>query len=126
MTPRLDLDVVVADDEPDVRLLLRLQLPDFGLRVVGEAETGFEAIEMVARLRPHALVIDLLMPGMNGFEAVPVLRRKFPDLLIVAYSAITGDYVRAEMARHGVPLRLKSGNPEELVTAFASLTAPSP
>ena len=56
------------------------------------------------------MVLDLLMPGVNGFEAIPVLRREHPDVAIVAYTAVAGEFVRKEMARLRIPLLLKSGD----------------
>jgi DNA-binding NarL/FixJ family response regulator len=110
-----DIQVVVADDEVDIRLLLKLQLRQADITVVGEAEDGAEAIELCRTLRPHAVILDLLMPRMSGFEAIPVLREECPEVQIVAYSAVAGDFARNEMERWGVPLRLKNGDPEPLL-----------
>ncbi len=118
MNPADGIEVVVADDEDDIRLLLKLQLRQFGISVVGEATDGIEAIEMCEAMNPHVIILDLLMPTMNGFEAIPELRRRCPDVKIIAYSAVAGDFVREEMARHDVPLRLKNGDAEPLVSAI--------
>lgn len=112
------LRVVVADDEPDVRLLLSMQLGDAGIEVVGEAADGQEAIARCRETEPDALVLDLLMPRVNGFEVIPLLQRDHPDVLIVAYTAVAGDYVRREMDRLGVPLVLKSGEARPLLSAL--------
>ncbi|HEX2040951.1 MAG TPA: response regulator transcription factor [Acidimicrobiales bacterium] len=113
------LRLVVVDDEPDVLLLLRLQLSALpGLEVVGTAADGEEAVEVCRRLRPDAVVMDLLLPVSSGFRAVEVLQHEHPDMVIVAYSAVAGDWVRSEMARLGVPLVLKSGDVRPLVDAL--------
>lgn len=112
------LRVLVADDEPDVRLLLRLQLTQLGLEVVGEAADGIEVLDECARDEPDALVLDLLMPRMNGFEVIPKLRRAHPAVAIVAYTAVAGDFVRREMARLRIPLLLKSGDAGPLAAAL--------
>jgi DNA-binding NarL/FixJ family response regulator len=102
--------VVIADDEEDVRLLLRVQLREAGFEITGEAADGREAIAQCDATEPDAVVLDLLMPGVNGFEAIPKLRRQHPDVAIVAYTAVAGDFVRKEMARLHIPLLLKSGD----------------
>lgn len=108
--------VVIADDESDVRLLLHIQLELEGFEIAGEATDGRSAIEQCRDARPDVVILDLLMPGVNGFEAIPTLRRQHPEVAIVAYTAVAGEYVRKEMARLHIPLLLKSGN----VTALAS------
>lgn len=119
--PPDQIDVVVADDEVDIRLLLKLQLRQAGINVVGEASDGSEAVEQCVALRPHVVVLDLLMPRMSGFEAIGVLQERCPDTRIVAYSAVAGDFARTEMARWGIPLRLKNGDAEPLVRTIREL-----
>jgi DNA-binding NarL/FixJ family response regulator len=106
--------VVIADDEPDVRLLLRIQLEQQGFVIAGEAHEGKTAIETCVSERPDVVVLDLLMPGVNGFEAIPALRRRCPGVAIIAYTAVAGEYVRQEMSRLKIPLLLKSGNVDTL------------
>jgi two-component system, NarL family, nitrate/nitrite response regulator NarL len=112
------LRVLIADDEPDVRLLLRLALRHHDITVTGEAADGLEVLDAVVADPPDAVVLDLLMPRMNGFEVIPELRRSHPEVGIVAYSAVAGDFVRREMARLGIRLVLKSGDPAPLVAAL--------
>ena len=115
--------VVVVDDEPDVCLLLRLQLERVGYEVVGEANDGEQAARVCAETNPDAVVLDLLMPNVSGFEAIPRLRRDNPDLVIIAYTAVAGDFVRNEMARLKIPLVLKMANVEPLTRAIESAIA---
>lgn len=112
------LRVLVVDDEPDVRLLLRVQLLTRGYEVAGEAADGQAAIDACRADPPDAVILDLLMPGVNGFEAIPLLRRELPDVAIVAYTAVAGDYVRNEMARLHIPLVLKTADFEPVETAM--------
>lgn len=110
--------VVVADDEPDVRLLLRMQLERDGFDVVGEAEDGARAVEAVRAGGADVVVMDLLMPRVSGFEAIATLQAEHPRVGIVAYSAVAGDFVRTEMRRLGVELVLKSGDLAPLAAAL--------
>jgi two-component system nitrate/nitrite response regulator NarL len=113
--------VVIADDEADVRMLLRIQLQQEGFEISGEANDGNSAIEECANTNPHVVVLDLLMPRLNGFEAIPKLRRQCPDVAIIAYTAVAGDFVRKEMARLRIPLLLKSGNVDTLAAQIREL-----
>jgi CheY-like chemotaxis protein len=110
--------VIVADDEADVRLLLRLQLRHHGIDVVGEAADGEQLLELCDQMQPDAIVLDLLMPRMNGFEVIPVLQREHPRIGVVAYTAVAGDFVRREMERLEIPLLLKSGDAGPLAEAL--------
>jgi len=113
--------VVIADDEADVRTLLRIQLEHAGFEITCEAADGRAAIECCDATKPDAVVLDLLMPGVNGFEAIPVLRREHPDVAIVAYTAVAGEFVRQEMARLHIPLLLKSGDVVPLANKLREL-----
>ena len=112
------LRILIVDDEADVRLLLRVQLETVGFHVVGEATDGEQVVAACDELRPDAVVLDLLMPGVNGLEAIPRLRAAHPDVGIVAYTAVAGEFVRNEMARLGIPLVLKTGSVQPLVRAL--------
>jgi DNA-binding NarL/FixJ family response regulator len=113
------LRVLIVDDEPDVMLLLRVQLSSRSdIDVVGTAADGAEAVEACRALQPDAVVMDLLMPRMNGFEAIEALQKDMPQIGVVAHSAVAGESVRDQMARLGVTLVLKSGESGPLVDAL--------
>ena len=118
----MTIRVVVVDDEPDVLLLLKFQLRGEGVEVVGLAEDGAEAVRLCRETQPDVVVMDLLMGGVNGFEAIEELQRELPGIGIVAYSAVAGDRVRSEMERLNVPLVLKSGRPARLLEALREAT----
>lgn len=81
--------VVVADDDASVRGLLRLNLEIEGHRVVGEAADGAAALAAMVAFRPDVLVLDMMMPGVNGADVL----RRIGDCLdakrpcVIAYSA---------------------------------------
>jgi DNA-binding NarL/FixJ family response regulator len=115
--------VVVVDDETDICLMLRLQLSNQpGVEVVATAANGSEAMEVCRRERPDAVVMDLLMPVMNGFAAIETLRIELPDVGIVAYTGVAGDFVRQEMQRMQIPIVLKSGDVGPLTEAIRTVT----
>lgn len=113
----------MVDDEEGVRLLLRLQLESHGHTVTGEAGDGDEALEACRRESPDAVILDLLMPGVSGFEAIPRLRSEFPEVAVIAYTAVAGDFVRNEMSRLHIPLALKTANFAPIEAALASAVA---
>ena len=123
LTTEEAIRVVIADDEADVRTLLRIQLEEAGFEITCEAADGRAAIECCEATHPDAVVLDLLMPGVNGFEAIPVLRREHPDVAIVAYTAVAGEFVRKEMARLRIPLLLKSGDVKPLANKLREVAS---
>ncbi|MBW3659586.1 MAG: response regulator [Actinobacteria bacterium] len=117
--PDTPVRVLVVDDDIDFRLLLSVQLDmEESLQVVGSAGDGVEAIEMVTADPPDVIAMDLLMPRMNGFEAIESLRESHPQVGIVAYTAVAGTYARQQTELLGVELVLKSGDQTELAAAL--------
>lgn len=87
--------VVIADDVAEIRkLLMRTLSTDDRFAVVGEAADGREAIAKCRELRPDILILDVNLPVMSGFEALPGLRTALPDGLIIVFSGL--DARRAE------------------------------
>lgn len=82
------LKVLIADDEPLTRLDLRVVLQELGVDVIGEAEDGKQAIELSRSLRPDLVIMDVMMPQMDGVEAARVLReqRLAPVMLLTGYA----------------------------------------
>jgi DNA-binding NarL/FixJ family response regulator len=118
--------VVVADDVDDLRFLLRLEFESNGeFEVVGEAATGSQALKVVAEYRPDVLVLDLDMPNMTGFEALPFLRQQNPDTTVVVYSAfvIPGSVVDELLANGAAAVVSKDMTPRFLTEKVASLLA---
>jgi two-component system chemotaxis response regulator CheY len=80
--------VVVVDDTEDVRLLLTMTLQiDGRFEVAGEAKDGQEVIDMCRSLQPDGVLLDVMMPGMDGLTALPELRAACPSTRIVMLSA---------------------------------------
>jgi two-component system, NarL family, nitrate/nitrite response regulator NarL len=119
VTSDSSLRVLVVDDDDDFRLMLRVQLNLVpGVEVVATAGDGYEALEEVERARPEAVAMDLLMPNLDGFAAIDQLQLDHPEVGVVAYTAVAGQYARDRVAGQGVELVLKSGDPTELVAAL--------
>src|SRR5271154_2849665 len=83
----MSVSIVVADDHPLLRRGLRSLLEsESGFTVVGEACEGRETIRLVERLRPHVLILDVMMPGLNGPTGIRVLHECSADTRIVVLS----------------------------------------
>jgi CheY-like chemotaxis protein len=87
------MPTMVVDDQPDVRFLIRLLIDkaNDGLVVVAEAGSGAEALDRAAEAEPLVIVMDEMMPGMNGIEAAGQLRRTNPSQVIILCSAYLDD-----------------------------------
>jgi len=81
--------VLTVDDEPNNRLLLRLNLARADdLELVAEADDGVSAAGLAAEHHPDVVVLDWMMPGMAGVEAIPLIRRGSPRSRILMYSSL--------------------------------------
>ncbi|MAT92672.1 MAG: DNA-binding response regulator [Halioglobus sp.] len=109
--------VVIADDHQIVRDGLRtsLQAPgvveDAGLRVVGEAGDGFEAIACVKAQQPNLLLLDIAMPLAGGAEVLVDIRRWSPDTAIVVLTGISAPGLIASLLELGVDGMFSKGAP---------------
>lgn len=80
--------ILIADDEPIIRLDLKQMLESLGYEVVGEAGNGKEAVELARDLKPDVCILDVKMPIMDGIEAVDIITDEniAPTILLTAYS----------------------------------------
>lgn len=117
--------IVIADDHRVVRHGLRLLLeaePDF--RVAGEANDGQEAVDLVEQLQPDILVLDIVMPGLNGLEAIRRTVRSSERTRVVILSMHdTEEYVLEALRAGARAYVLKRSAPEELVFAVRQAAA---
>lgn len=82
------LRIVIADDEAVIRMGLRAMLEEQGYRVVGEAADGARALDLVAKLEPDLVFLDIKMPGVDGLQAARRLLadRAVPVIILTAYA----------------------------------------
>jgi CheY-like chemotaxis protein len=88
------LQILVVDDDPAVREVMASLLNDAGYDV-NTATNGFDALAQLQRVIPELIISDLHMPLMSGFELLSVVRRRFPDIPVIAVSGAyeSGDHV---------------------------------
>ncbi len=84
------LRIVIADDEPIIRLDLKKMLEDCGYDVVAEAGDGARALEAARTLKPDVIILDIKMPEMDGIDAAKIItdEKIAPVLLLTAYSQL--------------------------------------
>ena len=85
--------ILIVDDEPDIIELLKFNLENEGYKVIS-AENGKEALKLADKHLPHLIILDLMMPVMDGIEACELLRidKKFNNTLVMFLSARGEDY----------------------------------
>lgn len=112
--------VLIADDHPVVREGLR-GLISFkpGFEVVGEAEDGFEAVQLAHTLRPDVILMDLEMPRKSGLEAIKEIRAGNPQARILILTSFTEDKkILASLEAGALGYLLKDSSPQELLRAI--------
>jgi NarL family two-component system response regulator LiaR len=81
--------ILIADDHPMMREALLTALADENdLHVIGEASDGIEALKLAAELNPDVVLMDLLMPGMDGLEAIARLQESHPQIKILVVTSL--------------------------------------
>lgn len=91
--PNAKQKLLLVDDEPDIRRVLSAILTEMG-HEVRSAEDGFAALDTIHDWMPDILLSDLNMPGMSGFELLSVVRRRLPEIYVIATSgAYSGESV---------------------------------
>ena len=117
--------IVLADDHHVVRQGLRVLLegqPDFQL--VGEAGDGLEAVQLTERLKPDVLIIDLMMPSLNGLEATRQVSQRSPHTRVVILSMHANEAYVLEALRNGAAgYVLKDSSAADLVHAVREVVA---
>jgi two-component system, NarL family, response regulator NreC len=119
------IKIVVADDHDIVRKGLQALLKDESdFEIVGEAANGLEAIELVNLLSPDVLVLDLMMPKMNGLEVAGILGKAASATKIVILSMHSSEGYILEAFRLGAKAYvLKDNTSDELVAAIRQVNA---
>lgn len=117
------IKLVLVDDHAVVRSGLRMLLeaqPD--IEIVGEAESGVEAVTLVRSSRPDVVLMDIQMPDMNGIEATKLIKEKVPDTAVLALTMHEDDQYFFEMLHAGasgyVP---KRAAPDDLLVAIRTV-----
>lgn len=117
--------IVLVDDHQLVREGLRALLAaESGFRVIGEAGDGLAAIQLVTELKPNVVLLDLMMPGLNGHEVIRQVHKSSPGTRVVVLSMHSSEpYVIAALRNGAAGYVLKDASHAELVRAIREVMA---
>ena len=123
--PVMPIRILIADDHSVVRQGLRMFLElDAALEIVGEAENGARAVEMAHELKPDVVLMDLLMPVMDGLAATTAIRQQLPDTEVIALTSVLEDVSVVGAVKAGaIGYLLKDTKADDLCRAIKAAAA---
>jgi len=110
-----DIKLLIVDDVEDNRLILKAicrKIEGFEIR---EACDGIEALESVEEWHPHIILMDVMMPRLDGFEASKIIKKRYPETVIMAVTAVMDPHMEANMAQIGVGAYIHKPIDKELI-----------
>ena len=115
--------ILIAEDHALVRAGMRALLSqDAEFEMVGEVENGRDAVRAVGELKPHVVLMDLTMPGMNGMEAILDIKRRYPEVRVLVLTLHkTEEFVLASLRAGADGYILKESTPAELRLAVRTV-----
>jgi two-component system chemotaxis response regulator CheY len=102
MEDNKDISVLIVDDNDMTRETLRVILRHENYNVVGEAMDGDAALEMALRLKPHIILLDVVMPKVSGIEALKSIRMVMQDVMILMVTANKDQETVSEAVKNGI------------------------
>jgi DNA-binding NarL/FixJ family response regulator len=119
------IQILIVDDHSVVRQGLRMFLSlDPELEIVGEARNGAEGVQLAQALRPDVVLMDLLMPVMDGVTAIGAIRRDLPEVEVIALTSVLEDSLVFGAIRAGaIGYLLKDTEADELCQAIKAAAA---
>jgi DNA-binding NarL/FixJ family response regulator len=117
-----EISLVIADDHPMVRAGLRSMLSDSRIRIVGESSNGREALEMVSKLKPNVILMDIRMPDLDGIQALEAIKAEKLDTRVVMVTTYRSTaYLLRSLSAGAAGFVLKDISREELLAAVYSV-----
>jgi signal transduction histidine kinase len=109
--------ILVVDDEHVLRILIRYLLEEEGFEIVGEAENGQQAVEMALECKPDVVIMDVMMPIMDGIDATRIITQKAPSIRIIIITAKT-DMLEISIKAGACAFMAKPFDIEDLLTTI--------
>ncbi len=125
MTETNLINVLIVDDNDTTRSGLAVFLEAFDdLGLVGEAANGMEALQLCRQVQPDVVLMDLVMPEMDGITATRAIRQSFPNIQVVALTSFGDQNLAPEALRAGAAaFLLKNASIDELADAIRAARA---
>ena len=125
ISPSQPIRVMLVDDHTMVRRGLAAFLKVFDdLQLAGESESGADAIQLCARILPDVILMDMVMPDMDGATATRAIRQQFPQVQVIALTSFKeGDLVKNALEAGAIGYLLKDVTADELVRAIRAAHA---
>ncbi|NMC54723.1 MAG: response regulator transcription factor [Chloroflexi bacterium] len=122
------IKVLIVDDHAVVRKGLRSFLQAYDdLQLVGEASDGDEAVQFCEKLQPDVILMDLMMPRMDGETATTIIRQRFPQVQIIALTSFKGDRLVQKLLNAGaIGYLLKNISADELAQSIRAAHSGQP
>jgi two-component system, NarL family, response regulator LiaR len=120
--------VMIVDDHAVVRSgLAAILLVQEDMELVGEAPGGAEAVELCGRCQPEVILMDLVMPGMDGAAATQAIRQRYPQIQVIVLTSFKEqDLVQAALRAGAIGYLLKNVSAEDLAAAIRAAKAGKP
>ncbi|MCK9373957.1 MAG: response regulator [Sulfuricurvum sp.] len=109
------LKLLIVDDVEDNRLVLKAICRKVEGFEIQEACDGIEAVEHVEQWHPHIILMDIMMPRMDGFEASKIIKERYPSTIILAVTAVIDPQMEEHMASIGVAAYIRKPIDKELI-----------
>ncbi len=114
--------IVVADDEPHIRMMMKVVLARGGFDVVGEASNGREAIEKCRLLRPDLVLLDINMPIQNGDEALAEILKDLPEIAAIMFTSVADSMTVERCIEMGAVNYLRKDAPVQQISEMVKQT----
>lgn len=117
----MDLRILLVEDEDSIRQFTKINLVREGFTVL-EAPTGEDGVAIARKEKPDIVILDIMLPGIDGYEVCSILRKEQPGIGIIMLTAKTQDVDKILGLEHGADDYLvKPFNPQELILRIRSL-----
>lgn len=120
-------NIIVVDDYAVLRsLVIEYLNTSSSFRVVGEAQNGLEAVQLIEAVRPRLVLMDISMPVMDGITATRVIKERWPETVVITYSGEQDERISVMAVEAGADLHLvKPLDFEDLVVKMKQFLPPA-